>query len=133
MKKLLAIIALILVTLSNHVFAGANKKNGAKNEMPVTIQAKVVGQSDNYTVILLEFAIPEVVYTEVSLKDFAGETLYTFDLNAKAFTKLIKINPEELSKFQIEVNMNGITYRKDFEIKTKTSSTTTIVAGSESK
>ncbi len=127
-KKILAISALLVVALINNIaFAGSTKKNGSiKRENAATIQAQVLGQTDEHTVILLEFTQALESNAVVTIKDTQGATLYTFTQNTKAFSKRIKVDLENLENFVVTVTTNGVSISKDFEIKLKTETYYTI-------
>jgi hypothetical protein len=123
--KILALVVLVVTLFTNTVFANS-KKTSVRNEPAVAVSAKVLGESNNYVVVLLEFVHTGEGITDVDIKDMDGETLASFEHSLKSFTKLIKINPEELSKFQVVVTNNGTSVRKDFEVKIKSTQTITI-------
>lgn len=131
MKKITFIMAvaasvLAIAPINNtHAFA----KNKASKEV----------KGDNSNIAVKHFAADDkFVYLQISLlqnlekaatvriTDDMGELLHVERFNSKAHSMLVKVNPDELNRVQLELSTAEGVYRKTIKIETKTFSTTVV-------
>lgn len=131
MKKINFIIAVAAAVIAlapvNKTFAFANK-NASKDAKvsAANIEVKHFAEDDNFVYLQLELMQAADKNASVRIMDDLGELLYTERFKTRSHNMLVKINPNEISYIELELNTAAGTTRKMVKLATKTFSTTVI-------
>lgn len=131
MKKINFIIAVAAAVIAmapvNKTLALSNKNASKEVKVSATnIEVKHFAEDDNFVYLQLELMQAAEKNASVRIMDDLGELLYTERFKTKSHNMLVKINPNEISYIELELNTAAGTTRKVLKLATRTFSTTVI-------
>lgn len=131
MKKINFIIAAAAAVIAmapvNTSLAFSNKKAVKEAKTSVSnIEVKHFAEDDNFVYLQLELMQAAEKNASVRIMDDLGELLYSERFKTKSHNMLVKVNPNEISYIELELNTASGTTRKKVKLSTKTFNTTVI-------
>jgi len=131
MKKINFIIAAAATVIAmapvNTSLAFSNKKAVKEAKTSVSnIEVKHFAEDDNFVYLQLELMQAAEKNASVRIMDDLGELLYSERFKTKSHNMLVKVNPNEISYIELELNTAAGTTRKKVKLSTKNFNTTVI-------
>ena len=111
MKKITLTAMMIALVISmapaTEVAARNHKKQSAIANTSSAIQMKHVGSDDEYVYLQIDVTQPENQSAVLEITDARGEKLYSERLNQATHTRLVKVDPSELSDIKLKLKTPG--------------------------
>ena len=117
--KNIAAAMLATTTLFFSANAAEKKATPAQSTSNSTdLQVKYMGESEGYVFMKITLGQASAQKATIAISDLNGEKLFEENVNAKDYSRVIKVSPEELKGLVVNVLSNDSKTSKSFTINT---------------